>query len=81
MVEEIEGIAEATGAPFGKILFMNFVYEMTTIKACSGILVRNSTGHILHGRNMDVFIKLYLFFINNTIKTSISFFICLYFLN
>jgi len=29
------------------------IYEFTTIKACSSIIVRNETGDVLHGRNMD----------------------------
>lgn len=53
MIEEIEGLCEAAGLQFGKVLFLNFMYELTTFKSCSGFLVRNSTGDILHGRNMD----------------------------
>jgi len=29
------------------------MYEFSTFKACSSIIVRNETGHILHGRNLD----------------------------
>lgn len=32
---------------------MNWLYEFSTIKACSAILVRNSMGKIMHGRNLD----------------------------
>lgn len=29
------------------------MYEYSTFKACTGIIVRNSDGKILHGRNLD----------------------------
>lgn len=29
------------------------MYEFSTLKACSGVLVRNDEGKILHGRNLD----------------------------
>jgi N-acylethanolamine-hydrolysing acid amidase len=29
------------------------MYEFSTLKACSGVLVRNDQGKILHGRNLD----------------------------
>lgn len=29
------------------------MYEFSTFKACTGILVRNDEGKILHGRNLD----------------------------
>ena len=32
---------------------MNFMYEFSTFKACSAILVRNSAGKVMHGRNLD----------------------------
>jgi penicillin V acylase-like amidase (Ntn superfamily) len=58
MVKEIHGVSKGCGVPFGKLVFINFVYEFTTIhmKLCSSILIRNSTGSILHGRNMDFFL-------------------------
>jgi len=31
------------------------MYEYSSIKACSGILVRNYEGKIIHGRNLDFF--------------------------
>lgn len=35
------------------MFFLNFMYEYSTFKACTGILVRNSAGQIMHGRNLD----------------------------
>jgi hypothetical protein len=35
------------------MFFLNFMYEYSTFKACTGILVRTSEGKILHGRNLD----------------------------
>jgi len=29
------------------------MYEFSTFKACTAILVRNSEGKVLHGRNLD----------------------------
>jgi hypothetical protein len=29
------------------------MYEFSTFKACTGILIRNSEGKVLHGRNLD----------------------------
>lgn len=53
--EEIRALAELSNQPFPKMFFLNFMYEFSTLKECSGILVRDSTGKILHGRNLDFF--------------------------
>lgn len=37
------------------MFFLNFMYEFSTLKECSGILVRTSTGKVIHGRNLDFF--------------------------
>jgi hypothetical protein len=52
-VAEADAIAELSGLPFDKIFFLNFFYEFSTFKACTGILVRNDEGKVLHGRNLD----------------------------
>lgn len=52
-VQEVDALATLSGHPFGKLFFLNFLYEYSTIKACTGILVRNYNGKILHGRNLD----------------------------
>lgn len=52
-VSEVKTVAQIYGVRFGKILFLNFMYEYSTAKACSGLLVRDSFGKILHGRNID----------------------------
>jgi N-acylethanolamine-hydrolysing acid amidase len=46
-------LAEISGYPFEKIFFLNFMYEYSTFKACTGILIRTEEGKILHGRNLD----------------------------
>jgi hypothetical protein len=51
-VAEIDALSKLAGYPFGEIFFLNFMYEFSTIKACSTILVKNN-GKILHGRNLD----------------------------
>lgn len=50
---EVQAIAELTGLPFDKLFFLNFMYEFSTFKACTGTIVRTSEGKILHGRNLD----------------------------
>ena len=35
------------------MMFLNLLYEFTTVKACTGIVLRNSEGKIIHGRNWD----------------------------
>lgn len=52
-VAEIDAIAKLSGYPFEKIFVLNFMYEFSTIKACSGIIVRTAEGKIIHGRNLD----------------------------
>lgn len=41
-VAEIQGMADVSGYPFAKIFMINMMYEYSTFKACTGILVRNS---------------------------------------
>jgi len=56
LVEELQGIVDAVNDPdltLGKLFVINFLYEISTIKACSGILIKDSQGNILHGRNLD----------------------------
>lgn len=52
-MREVDAIARLSGLPFDKLFFLNFMYEFSTFKACSSILVKNSEGTVIHGRNMD----------------------------
>ena len=52
-VAEVDAIAKISGFPFEKLFFLNFLYEYSTFKACTALLVRNSAGKVLHGRNLD----------------------------
>ena len=52
-VAEVDAIAKLSGFPFDKVFFINFLYEYSTVKACTGVLVRTDTGKIIHGRNLD----------------------------
>ena len=52
-VREVHAVANVSGFPFDKLFFLNFMYEYSTIKACTGILIRNSDGVVFHGRNLD----------------------------
>ena len=36
-----------------RLFFINFMYEFSTFKACTAIMLRNDEGKILHGRNLD----------------------------
>jgi hypothetical protein len=52
-VAEIDALATLSGYPFEKIFFFNFFYEFSTIPVCTGFLVRNKAGTVMHGRNLD----------------------------
>lgn len=52
-VAEVDALARLSGYPFEKIFFINFMYEFSTFKACSALLVRTPTGKVIHGRNLD----------------------------
>jgi acid ceramidase/N-acylethanolamine-hydrolysing acid amidase len=49
----VDALSKLSGYPFDKMFFINFMYEYSTFKACSAILVCNSAGKVLHGRNLD----------------------------
>lgn len=49
----MDALAKLSGYPFEKIFFLNFMYEYSTFPACTGILLRNEEGKVLHGRNLD----------------------------
>jgi len=51
--EEIRVISELSGVEEGEIYFLNFAYDISTTKACSGVLSRDENGTIWHGRNLD----------------------------
>jgi hypothetical protein len=52
-VAEVDAIAKLSGYPFEKLFVLNFMYELSTVKACSGVIVRTAEGKIIHGRNLD----------------------------
>lgn len=52
-VAEVDAVSKLSGYPFDKMFFINFMYEYSTFKACTGIIVCNSEGKVLHGRNLD----------------------------
>ncbi len=52
-VKEVDAVAQLSGFPFEKMFFLNFMYEFSTFNACTGLLVRNSEGKVMHGRNLD----------------------------
>ena len=41
-VAEVDAIAQLSALPFEKIFFLNFMYEYSTFKACTAILVRTA---------------------------------------
>ena len=41
------------GVEFWRMLMMNFFFETTGFQACLGVIIRNSQGQIMHGRNFD----------------------------
>jgi penicillin V acylase-like amidase (Ntn superfamily) len=52
-VAEVDAISKLSNLPFDKLFFLNFMYEYSTFKACTSILVMNDKGKVVHGRNMD----------------------------
>jgi hypothetical protein len=52
-VAEVDAIAKLSNLPFEKIFFLNFMYEYSTFKACTGFLIRTAEGKVMHGRNLD----------------------------
>jgi hypothetical protein len=42
MVAEVKGVCKGASLSFPITMFLNFMYEFTTIKSCSGIVARNS---------------------------------------
>jgi N-acylethanolamine-hydrolysing acid amidase len=52
-VAEVDAISKLSGHDFERVFFLNFMYEYSTIKACSGVIVRTQEGKIIHGRNLD----------------------------
>ena len=52
-VAEVEALAKVSGHPFDRLFFLNFFYEFSTFKACTGVVMRNPDGKIMHGRNLD----------------------------
>eukprot|EP00949_MAST-11_sp_MAST-11-sp1_P003083 g3083.t1 len=49
--EELEGIANATGLPLGRVVLLQIAYE--AFAACTSIVVDGQDGHPLHMRTMD----------------------------
>ena len=52
-VKEIDAQAKLMHVEFEKMFFFNFFYEFSTIPLCTGFLVKNKDGTVLHGRNLD----------------------------
>ena len=52
-MREIDALAKLSGYPFEKIFFFNFFYEFSTVPICTGFLIRNKEGNVMHGRNLD----------------------------
>lgn len=53
-IEELRGVAEGSGLPYGKILFASVIAETLIAFGCASILSLNK-GRLLHSRNLDFF--------------------------
>ncbi|CAI2349477.1 unnamed protein product [Caenorhabditis sp. 36 PRJEB53466] len=58
--KELEGIAAASGLPFGEIVGLNILYDIAAFDrrhifglGCTSIVAQNARGDIFHGRNLD----------------------------
>ncbi|XP_019381811.1 PREDICTED: acid ceramidase [Gavialis gangeticus] len=49
--EEIEGIANTSGASLGDVVLFNVFYEIFTV--CTSIVAEDQTGKLYHARNLD----------------------------
>ncbi|XP_030643859.1 acid ceramidase [Chanos chanos] len=49
--EEIKGIATASGVPLGEVVLFNIFYEVFTV--CTSLVAEDSTGNLIHARNLD----------------------------
>lgn len=58
LLEEFRAVSESIGVNLGGVFLMNHLYEILAL--CTSIVTQNSTGHIIHGRNLDYPFKEYL---------------------
>ncbi|XP_063776884.1 acid ceramidase [Pseudophryne corroboree] len=49
--EEMKGVADASGVPLGEIMLFNIFYEIFTV--CTSVVAEDTSGALLHARNMD----------------------------
>jgi hypothetical protein len=49
--QEVQSMADICEISYAEAIFLNFMYEYNV--HCTSIVVRNATGYILHGRNLD----------------------------
>lgn len=50
---EARGISRITGLEMTDVLMITAYYDLSAAGACTGIISRDSTGRIVHGRNLD----------------------------
>lgn len=62
--DEMQGIANVTGAPLGEIVLYNIFYEIFTV--CTSIVGQDANGNMLHARNLDFGLFLGWDIANNT---------------
>jgi beta subunit of N-acylethanolamine-hydrolyzing acid amidase/Linear amide C-N hydrolases, choloylglycine hydrolase family len=51
LLGEFKAVAEQTGISLGGVFLMNHLYEIFAF--CTSIVSQNSSGYIIHGRNLD----------------------------
>mmetsp|Transcript_26684 Transcript_26684/g.48064 ORF Transcript_26684/g.48064 Transcript_26684/m.48064 type:complete len:331 (+) Transcript_26684:1005-1997(+) len=49
--KEVQSMADVCDISYAEAIFLNFMYEYN--QHCTSIVVRNASGYILHGRNLD----------------------------
>jgi acid ceramidase len=49
--EEIQGMSELTGIPYGEMVLYNIFYELFTV--CTSVIAKNADGTLYHARNLD----------------------------
>jgi len=49
----VKAVSDLVEIDFGTMFALNYLYDLTAFHSCTSILVRQSNGQIIHGRNFD----------------------------
>jgi len=52
-IAELQGVSEGSGVPLDLVTTIALIYDISESKACTGLLMKDENGAIIHGRNND----------------------------